>query len=65
MLPSYWNWSAVALKNEARKEGLDSGLLKNKLIDELVDYRIKKRFGVSRVQGLDSQKVMSYVEHEE
>ena len=55
VLPSYWNWSAVALKNEARKEGLDSGLLKNELIETLVDYRIKKRFGVSRVQESDSQ----------
>ena len=43
------------MKNEARKEGLDSGLLKNELIETLVDYRIKKRFGVSRVQESDSQ----------
>ena len=34
--PAYWEWSAVELKAEAKKHGIDSGQLKAKLITALV-----------------------------
>ena len=35
-LPNYWEWSMVDLRSEARRLGMDSGLLKRDLVSSLV-----------------------------